>query len=128
MRCRDLDGTVQHLDTEYTYLRDEPYAVTVIFRTRGLELPWTFGRDLLAHGLEIGTGEGDVRVWPGTDPHGRRVVSLELTSPDGHLVVEADLAEVSDFVADTMVLVPVGTEGDHLDLDSLVEDFFRTTP
>ena len=128
MRCREVDGTVQHLDTDYTYLRSEPYAVTVVFRTRGLELPWTFGRDLLAHGLEIGTGDGDVRVWPGEDPHGRRVVSLELTSPDGHLIVEADLTEVAAFVEESFALVPPGTEGEHLDLDTLVDDFFRTTP
>lgn len=120
MVCRDGSGRGHRLSTVYVYDRAEPFAVTVVFRTRGMELPWMFSRELLALGQVSLVGEGDVQVWPSADEHGDPFVMLRLSSPDGSLLLEATAEQIHGFLEASTDLVPRGTEADHLDLDALV--------
>jgi hypothetical protein len=118
--CVDPRGRHHEIATVVGYRRADPYAVTMTFITGEGDLTWTFGRDLLARGLSEAVGVGDVRVAPALDDAGSEVVHIELTSPDGHLLLRARAAEVSDFVHLTLALVPAGEESQHLDLDLLL--------
>ncbi|MFF3073386.1 SsgA family sporulation/cell division regulator [Kitasatospora sp. NPDC057904] len=80
------------------------------------ELCWYFGRDLLNEGRHAPAGSGDVRVRPG--PAGEVLISLH--GPDGHAVLSAPQGAVAGFLADAFTLVPAGSEGDHLDIDTVL--------
>lgn len=122
MICRDESGRPHLLPTVHVYDAAEPFAVTIVFHTRGLELPWTFSREVLMLGQVAPVGDGDVRVWPGVDRDGVPIVLVKLGSPDGSLVVEAPAVQVRDFLEASVSLVPRGAESDHLDLDRLIEE------
>ena len=81
---------------------------------------WTFGRDLLIRGMEAPAGEGDVHVSPAIGLSGRAMVSIELSSPDGHLVLLARAADIIDFIARSVAVVSPGTESDFFDVDMLI--------
>jgi hypothetical protein len=100
-----------------SYLPSDPYAVAAIFHADEVPVTWTFGRDLLAAGLEGHSGEGDVGVWPSTSD-GRAVVCLALTSPTGNALLEAVRTDVEAFLQASYDLVPSGTESSHLDLET----------
>lgn len=92
----------------------EPYAVTLLCHsTWGLAL-WTFSRDLLTAGLLTAVGEGDVRITPSITSV---TIQLELKSPNGSLTIETQTASVADFLEATLTVIPIGSEGDYLDLD-----------
>lgn len=116
----DEQGVLHHIDAVLGYRRSDPYAVTMTFLTATGNLTWTYGRDLLVVGLHAPTGQGDVQVAPAIGPSGRAVVLIELTSPDGHLVLQARTDEVGDFIARTVEVVPVGEESAHVDVDALI--------
>lgn len=121
MRCVDADGASVQLEASLGYDVTDPYAVTATFRTGICEVVWTFARDLLVRGLTDPSGEGDVHVWPCLDANGSSVVIIELTSPDGELLVQCPTADVTRFVNRTLALVPIGTEGEHIDFDQLID-------
>ena len=120
LECVDENGQRHEIDTIMGYRRSDPYAVTMTFITGEGNLTWTFGRDLLSRGISHPVGDGDVRVAPAINDAGRAVVDIELSSPDGHLVLQARTAELSDFVGRTVALVPSGQESQHLDVDLLI--------
>ena len=103
----------------------DPYAVEATFRAGEEAISWVLGRDLLAEGLTTVSGEGDVRVWPTLDlgEHGqhKRVVMLQLSSPDGRALLAAPAEHVGAFLAETYEVVAPGTEGQHIDIDGVVE-------
>lgn len=99
------------------YHVSDPYAMTVEFRTGEEPVVWTFARQLLTEGVTRMVGDGDVKVWPSRDG-GERLVCISLSSPSGRALFEAPLGDVVTFLTRTYELVPTGTEGDHLDLDS----------
>lgn len=103
------------------YEAHDPYAVHATFETGAEEgVSWTFARELLAQGVLRAAGEGDVRVWPSWRS-GLDVVYVALASPDGEALLEAPAAALVSFLRRTYVVVPVGDESAHLDLDSTVE-------
>jgi hypothetical protein len=118
MECVDADGATHHVDTSLAYVPSDPYAVTLTFRTAAGDVPWTFGRELMVHGLVSPTGEGDVHVWPTVDGRGRSVLVVELESPDGRLRAQARAEEVCRFLSHSLNLVPLGEE--RLDVDLLL--------
>ena len=120
IQCLDSAGRPHDLDTVFSYDVADPYAVTITFRTREGDLPWTFARELLAHGQSTPTGTGDVHVSPSTNRQGQPVVSIELSPPDGHLATEAPGPAVHAFLEETFSLVPAGEEHHHMALDSLL--------
>lgn len=118
--CVDGGGQTMTLPGELGYTSVDPYAVTTTFRTAGGDVVWTFARDLMVRGLTTPAGDGDVHVWPCLDAEGQAVVIIELHSPDGELLVQVATKDVYRFVNRTLAAVPLGTEGEHLDLDMLI--------
>lgn len=120
MECVDIDGTTHQVATELTYDTSDPWGVTLTFRPPTGDIPWTFARELLVHGLNSPTGDGDVHVWPSVNGRGRSVVVIELSSPDGHLRARASADEVCRFLSRSLAAVPLGREARHVDLDRLL--------
>ena len=104
------------------YDMHDPYAVQVAFHTSaagagaGDVVEWTFARQLLSEGVHQPCGEGDVQVWPSTRA-GDTVTCLSLSSPSGRALFEVPLPALNDFMVRTYDAVPVGTEGEHVDVD-----------
>lgn len=124
VQCMDEHGVLHDIDTILGYRCEDPYAVTMTFLTSDGDLTWTFARDLLALGLHAPTGDGDVRVTPSIGLDGRALVDIELTSPDGHLVLQARTDEVTHFVKRTLDSVPAGEESTFIDMDSMISQMF----
>ena len=91
--------------------------MTMVFRTGVQEVRWTFGRELLVGGRFEPTGDGDVHVWPCLSSDGRAVAIIELCSPDGELLVQADSRNVDTFIAKMMESVPEGQESAYVNFD-----------
>ncbi|MGW1808788.1 SsgA family sporulation/cell division regulator [Streptomyces sp. NPDC002078] len=104
-----------------SYRSDDPYAVHITFHINS-ESPvdWTFARDLLVEGVFRPCGQGDVRVWP-TKVEGRSVVLLALSSPDGDVLLQAPVPQVSAWLERTLRAVPPGTEGGQLGIDDALD-------
>ena len=124
VECTDERGIRHEIETVLGYRSSDPFAVAMTFATPEGDLVWTFGRDLLIRGVEAPTGDGDVHVSPAISLTGRAMVSIELSSPDGHLVLLASTADVKDFVARSAAVVTPGTESDHFDVDMLISQVF----
>lgn len=120
VECLDERGIRHEIDTVLGYSSSDPFAIAMTFITPDGNLVWTFGRDLLSRGTESPVGDGDVHVAPAIGVSGRSMVSIELTSPDGHLVLMARASDVDDFLARTLAVVPLGAESDHFDVDMLI--------
>jgi hypothetical protein len=120
MDCVDGAGQTLSLEADLGYSSNDPYAVTTTFHTAGGDVIWTFARDLLIRGLTSPSGDGDVHVWPCLDASGQAVVIVELNSPDGELLVQIPTKDLYRFVNRTLSAVPLGAEGDYLDLDGLI--------
>jgi len=101
---------------------DEPYAVTVAFRTeRGRWVEWTFARELLATGLTDPAGIGDVRVRPDLSED-EAMLTLEIESPDGYASFELEREDVESFLGSTFELVQLGCESEYFDIEALIEE------
>jgi Streptomyces sporulation and cell division protein, SsgA len=105
------------LTASLCYRGDDPYAIRMAFHA-GLDDPveWIFARDLLAAGLQTPVGEGDVRVWPG--PRGLDMLNISLSSPFGQAHFETSLSALSGFLRLSFEVVPLGQEGDFIDIES----------
>lgn len=104
------------------YGAEDPYAIKMAFHV-GTDEPveWIFARELLATGLECPTGEGDVQVWP-EDAEGHDILNLALSSPFGEAHFEAPLTATAEFLKSTYELIPVGSEGDFVDIEAELDD------
>lgn len=120
VECVDDRGIHHSLDTLLDYRSSDPFAVAMTFSTSEGDLVWTFGRELLARGIVSPVGEGDVHVAPALDLRGNAMVSIELTSPDGHLVLQARSIDITEFIARSFSVVPDGAESEHFDVDALI--------
>lgn len=107
------------------YDRRDPFAVRMTFPApatlEGVEVCWTFARELLAAGLEGPEGHGDVRV----RPYGYDRMVLEFHAPEGTAVVHVHSDEVRRFVQRTTELVPVGREHLQVNLDRDLAELIR---
>ena len=105
-----------------TYHAEEPFAVTVAFRTeRGRWIEWTFTRDLLVTGMSEVAGLGDVRVRPDLSED-EEFLTLEIESPDGYASFELEREDIRTFLEASYELVPHGDESEHFDVDGLIEE------
>ena len=107
------------LDASLRYDRDDPYAVHLSFPTSpGREpIEWIFARSLVADGLSMPAGDGDVRIWPSPqDLTGS--VYVELRSPSGRALLAVPRPVLSEFVDRCHEIVPPGDEADYIDLDA----------
>ncbi|AVH60972.1 MULTISPECIES: SsgA family sporulation/cell division regulator [Streptomyces] len=107
------------------YDRRDPFAVRMAFPApatlEGVEVCWTFSRELLASGLEESVGWGDVRV----RPYGYDRTVLEFHAPEGTAVVHVRSGEVRRFLQRTTELVPAGLEHLQVDLDHDLAELMR---
>ena len=107
------------------YDRDDPFAVHMTFPApatlEGVEVCWTFARDLLAAGMQEPEGDGDVRV----RPYGYDRTVLEFHAPEGTAVVHVRSGELRRFLEATGELVPTGLEHLRLDLDHELAELMR---
>ncbi|MFI2436222.1 SsgA family sporulation/cell division regulator [Streptomyces sp. NPDC018693] len=107
------------------YDRTDPFAVRMTFPApstlEGVEVCWTFARDLLAAGLTRAEGHGDVRV----RPYGYDRTVLEFHAPEGTAVVHVRSADVRRFLRAADELVPAGLEHLQLDLDHDLAELMR---
>lgn len=116
---------MQSIPATLHYDRRDPFAVRMTFPApatlEGVEVCWTFARELLAAGLEGPEGQGDVRV----RPYGYDRTVLEFHAPEGTAVVHVHSTEVRRFLQRTTELVPVGLEHLHVDLDHDLAELMR---
>ncbi|GHG85471.1 SsgA family sporulation/cell division regulator [Streptomyces lanatus] len=107
------------------YDRRDPFAVRMTFPApatlEGVEVCWTFSRELLLGGLEAPEGHGDVRV----RPYGFDRTVLEFHAPEGTAVIHIRSGEVRRFLQATSELVPLGLEHLQLDLDHDLAELMR---
>ncbi|MCX5054311.1 MULTISPECIES: SsgA family sporulation/cell division regulator [unclassified Streptomyces] len=107
------------------YDRRDPFAVRMTFPApatlEGVDVCWTFSRELLTAGLEEPEGQGDVRV----RPYGYERIVLEFHAPEGTAVVHVRSDEIRRFLDATNNLVPVGLEHLQLDLDHDLAELMR---
>jgi hypothetical protein len=113
----DPQGEATSIEADLVFDPVDPYAVTMVFRTGVQEVLWTFGRELLIEGRYSPTGDGDVHVWPCLSSEGGAVVIIELCSPDGELLVQADARNVQHFVTAMLASVPEGQESTFVNFD-----------
>ena len=111
VRVRFGDGGPDDLDSPYDAPDDDG----------GVE--WLLSRDLLRAGLTGPVGEGDVRLWPARG--GLDVVFLQLRAPSGEALFELSGTVVGDFLRETELLVPAGTESDLLRVDDELTALLR---
>jgi len=118
---------MQSIPATLQYDRSDPFAVRMTFPApatlEGVEVCWTFARELLASGLEESVGCGDVRV----RPYGYDRTVLEFHAPEGTAVVHVRSGEVRRFLQRTTELVPVGLEHLQVDLDHDLAELMRGT-
>jgi hypothetical protein len=89
------------------YYRDvDPYEVTIAISAH---IEWKLSREMLQAGTSQPVGEGDVHLWPGFVAP-RRKLFLHLSSPSGQALLELPHAAVLEFLQETEILVPTGTE------------------
>ena len=104
--------------SRFTFVQDDPYAVTLQFLVDGDQwITWSFARALLEEGISTPVGEGDVQIWPGVQDDERRIF-LHTRSPHGAATFTLPLNTVVEFLLATYALVPSGTESDYLDIDA----------
>lgn len=120
VECVDDRGIHHNIDAVLDYRRSDPFAVAMTFVTSDGDLVWTFGRDLLAEGVTTPAGVGDVHVAPAVGLSGTAMVSIELSSPDGHLVLQARSTDITDFISRSFAVVPQGDESVNFDVDALI--------
>lgn len=114
----DLEGKGGGMEPAlWEYDPKEPFAVRVVFLTA--EVAWSFGRNLLAEGLEKSSGDLDVIVWP----EDRKTLGIRLSSPDGTAYFEAPKRPVREFLLDLYALVKRGNE--EMDFTEAIDEIFR---
>ncbi|TWH72455.1 sporulation and cell division protein SsgA [Modestobacter roseus] len=109
-----VDGGLLDADLAHEDLLDEA-------EDDGVE--WLLSRDLLRAGLSTPAGDGDVRLWPARG--GLDVLFLQLRAPSGEALFELSASVVGDFLRESELLVPVGTESDATSVDEELSELLR---
>lgn len=123
MRClAPVEGMQQ---AEFGYDAENPFSVTITLVDAG-GVRWELARTVLVQGVTGVAGAGHARVWPIVNDAGRSLVVLHLESPQGELVAEVLTTQLDRFLGRTTALVPLGTESELLDLDTLVEQLLTS--
>ncbi|RSM76728.1 SsgA family sporulation/cell division regulator [Kibdelosporangium aridum] len=108
------------VDVELRYDTRDPFAVYALFEPEGARaVQWILSRDLLADGLIVRSGDGDVRMWP--DPENEEMVVIEFVTPKGQARFEAHAQDLADFLDTTYEVVLPGGEDQWFDFDAEIE-------
>ncbi|MFE0463370.1 SsgA family sporulation/cell division regulator [Kitasatospora sp. NPDC058965] len=108
LRYRAEDPLAVRMAFPAAYSLDEPTGLD-----GGTEVVWTFARQLLAEGLEVPAGIGDVHVRPARGPH----TAVELRAAEGVALLAFETAELRRFLRACFRLVPEDHEHLYLDAD-----------
>ncbi|MFG2768075.1 SsgA family sporulation/cell division regulator [Streptomyces rubiginosohelvolus] len=93
------------------YEKEDPFAVELVFQApSGVMARWHFSRDLLISGLHAGVGAGDVKIWPSQETSAGSVLFIRLGQQGAHALVATRRASVSEWLARSLIAVPVGQE------------------
>jgi hypothetical protein len=121
------------MDVTLRYHTDDPLAVRMAFPAQyslndgpppsTKEIEWVFGRDLLASGLKVRSGAGDIRISP--CPGVYQSVVVELMSPGGVALLMFKDAELREFLGRTYERVPKGQEYCTITVDHEIEELLR---
>ncbi|WP_434597560.1 SsgA family sporulation/cell division regulator [Streptomyces sp. A5-4] len=124
--CAERLAVRRDVSVSLTYDCDDPLAVHLSFPAvvscDGTPVNWAFARSLLATGLHVPAGAGDVQVWP----HDDRWVAVKLFAPQGYALVELDRRGLRHFLAHSFTAVPPKREAGRLDVDALIEALLAT--
>ncbi|MEV7726045.1 SsgA family sporulation/cell division regulator [Streptomyces sp. NPDC101733] len=116
---------VETVPVTLCYDRADPFAVRMAFPAlatlEGIEVSWTFARELLASGIGRPSGSGDVRV----RPYDGDRTTIEFHAPEGVAIVLVATAELQQFLERSHLLVPQGLEHLHLDMDHSLAELMR---
>lgn len=123
----DEDGHSAALESEMVYDQRDPFAMSMVFKTLP-PVTWTFARDLLMAGMYEPSGDGDVHIWPCLSNDGEAIVIFEFSSPDGQVLVQASLRQCTAFIARIQECVPLGEEGQYLNLDATISQLLGDAP
>jgi hypothetical protein len=109
------------LDAELRYDPADPFAVSLAIGVEcGEPVVWTFARDLLAAGVSVPSGEGDITVEPdylSSMDDSERMLRITLAT-DSLATMVTSAACVVEFLVETYAVVPTGSELDRVDLDA----------
>ena len=107
------DPAIPAVHAELRYLCDDPFAVQMLLSIeQSPAICWILSRDLLITGAAMPSGVGDVQVYPTHDG-----VIIELRSGVYVVALLAYAPDVSEFIARTLAVVPVGAELDRHDIE-----------
>jgi len=108
------------VDVELRYNTRDPFAVYALFEPEGARaVQWILSRDMLADGLIVRTGEGDVRMWPAPDD--TELALIEFVTPKGQARFEALAQDLADFLDTTYEVVLPGEEEQWFDFDDEIQ-------
>ncbi|MFJ3636628.1 SsgA family sporulation/cell division regulator [Streptomyces sp. NPDC090112] len=98
----------------FSYRRRDPLCIRAVFHCpHDNDVVWDLGRDMLAGATRTLTGGSDVLAWP--EASGDRLW-LRLGPADAdQALLSIDRILLSAWIETTYLLVPPGTEEDHLD-------------
>ncbi|MFJ6934954.1 SsgA family sporulation/cell division regulator [Streptomyces sp. NPDC101132] len=119
---------VETVPVTLCYDRSDPFAVRMAFPApatlEGIEVSWTFARELLEAGVERATGLGDVRV----RPYGAGRTVVEFHAPEGIAIVLIGTDELRRFLDRAAEVVPLGLEHLYLNMDRSLAELLRDVP
>ncbi|RZD76783.1 SsgA family sporulation/cell division regulator [Streptomyces albidoflavus] len=106
----------------------DPYAVRITFQPFGAPpVRWDFARGLLAEGTVGCSGEGDVRIWPGSAGDWA-MLHLLLLGPETRALFLISLSSVLPWLERTYELVPDGAESRPGELDEELSRLLNEMP
>ncbi|MFF5449266.1 SsgA family sporulation/cell division regulator [Streptomyces sp. NPDC012888] len=107
------------------YDQADPFAVRMAFPApatlEGVEVSWSFARELLEAGLVRAAGHGDVRV----RPYGAGHTVVEFHAPEGVAIVLMESEDLRRFLDRSFTVVPAGVEHLYLDVDHSLAELMR---
>ncbi|MGI5446365.1 SsgA family sporulation/cell division regulator [Streptomyces sp. CA-243310] len=116
---------VETVPVTLCYDRADPFAVRMAFPApatlEGIEISWTFARELLECGLQRPSGHGDVRV----RPYDAERTTVEFHAPEGVAIVLMTTADLQHFLERASTVVPPGLEHLYLDVDHSLAELLR---
>ncbi|MFF9851111.1 SsgA family sporulation/cell division regulator [Streptomyces litmocidini] len=115
-------GAAVRIDTTVGYSSRDPHALSIAFHLLDPgPVVWCLDREMILTGSHAPAGAGEVHLHPA--PDGGLLMGL---GPTGYrATVRCDQEELTRFARETFVLVPRGTEEQHIDWQPLLASLGR---